>query len=80
MMSASFINLSLLGIPGGVKMEEQPIIPKDKGYRLMVSEFQSIELGFGYNLTSEQLATIKFLLAINKVPLFGNRVCSKSEQ
>jgi hypothetical protein len=80
MMSASFINLSLLGIPGEVKMEEQPIIPKDKGYRLMVSEFQSRELGFGYNLTSEQLATIKFLLAINKVPLFGNRFCSKSEQ
>ncbi len=40
------------------KYEEQPKIPKDKWYELMVSAFQSRELGFGYKLFSEQLATI----------------------
>jgi hypothetical protein len=42
------------------KNGEQPIIPKDEGYGLMVSTFQSRELEFGYKLTSEQLATVNY--------------------
>jgi hypothetical protein len=37
---------------------EHGIIPKDEGYGLMVSAFQSREFGFGLSLTSAQLDTI----------------------
>jgi hypothetical protein len=37
---------------------EQGIIPKDEGYGLMVSAFQSREFGFGFSLTSTQLKII----------------------
>jgi hypothetical protein len=37
---------------------EQAIIPKHEGYELMVSAFQSRELGFGFELTAEQLNVV----------------------
>jgi hypothetical protein len=41
----------------GTKGEQAPI-PKDEGYGLMVSAFQSRELGLGMKLTSDQLLRI----------------------
>jgi len=32
---------------------ELPIIPKDEGFGIMVSAFQSREFGFGFKLTSD---------------------------
>jgi len=37
---------------------EQAIIPKHEGYELMVSAFQSRELGFGFEVTAEQLNVV----------------------
>ena len=41
----------------GTKGEQAPI-PKDEGYGLMVSAFQSREFGLGMSLTANQLAII----------------------
>ena len=37
---------------------QQPMIPKDEGYSIMVSAFQSRELGFGMNLSDDDLKTV----------------------
>jgi len=38
--------------------DQQAIIPKDKGYGIMISAFQSREFGFGMRLTSDKLEAI----------------------
>ena len=37
---------------------EHPLRPKSNGMTLMISAFQSSEIGFGYQLTVEQLRTV----------------------
>jgi hypothetical protein len=78
-MSVSFVNSSLLGIPGEVKWRATN---NTKRQRIQVNGLclskQRAWIWFQTYLRA--ISNCKHLLAINEAPLFGNIVCSKSEK
>jgi hypothetical protein len=64
--------------------EERAIIPKDEGYSLMISAFQSREFDFGMKLTSDDLQVInnyrKKVAPINSEKESAKMIKGKSEK